>query len=80
MKVSGSFNQVYDYLHRLESLERLVVVDNLSLTGSAGTTGASKVEADLKARMFSASAVTASQPANLTNSTLTNGPLTKAGN
>jgi Tfp pilus assembly protein PilO len=53
MKVGGTFNQVFDYLRRLESLDRLVVVDSLQLTGSNGTTGSSKVDADIKGRMFS---------------------------
>ncbi|HVW35202.1 MAG TPA: type 4a pilus biogenesis protein PilO [Acidimicrobiia bacterium] len=65
MKVSGSFNQVYDYLHRLETLDRLVVVDSVSLTGS-GTGGSTKVDADIRSRLFSASAGTTPQPATLT--------------
>jgi Tfp pilus assembly protein PilO len=58
MKVAGSFNQVFDYLRRLEALDRLVVIDNLQLTGSTGPNGASRIDADIKGRMFSAAATT----------------------
>lgn len=54
MKVSGSFGQIFDYLRRLELLDRLVVVDSLQLAGGAGGTGTTALEADIKARMFSA--------------------------
>ncbi|HYT38584.1 MAG TPA: hypothetical protein VEN99_03690, partial [Acidimicrobiia bacterium] len=53
MKIAGTFNQVFDYLRRLESLDRLVVVDSLSLSGSTGN-GATRIDADIKGRMFSA--------------------------
>ena len=53
MKIAGTFNQVFDYLRRLETLDRLVVVDSLSLSGSTGN-GATRIDADIKGRMFSA--------------------------
>jgi Tfp pilus assembly protein PilO len=59
MKVAGSFNQVFDYLRRLESLDRLMVIDGLQLTGSTGPNGASRIDADIKGRMFSAAATPA---------------------
>jgi Tfp pilus assembly protein PilO len=53
MKVGGTFHQVFDYLQRLETLDRLVVVDSISLTAGSGVaTGSPSIEADLKARMF----------------------------
>jgi len=64
MKVAGSFPQVFDYVRRLESLDRLVVIDNLQLTGSTGPNGASRIDADIKGRMFSA-ATAPSAPAAL---------------
>jgi Tfp pilus assembly protein PilO len=54
MKVAGTFNQMFDYLRRLESLDRLVVVDSFQLTASSGTNGPPRIDADIKARMFSA--------------------------
>jgi Tfp pilus assembly protein PilO len=62
MKVAGSFSQVFDYLRRLESLDRLVVIDSLQLAGGSGTSGASRIDADIKGRMFSAAAATAGSP------------------
>ena len=61
MKISGSFGQIFDYLRRLELLDRLVVVDALQLTAEAVEgTGPPTLQADVKARMFSAG--TASLP------------------
>lgn len=54
MKVSGTFGQVFDYLRRLESLDRLVVVDSLQLTSAVAGNGPAKIDADIKARMFAA--------------------------
>ena len=55
MKISGTFQQIFDYLRRLEQLDRLVVVDSLQLTAEAvESTGPSGLQADIKARMFSA--------------------------
>lgn len=55
IKVGGTFHQILDYLRRLESLDRLVVVDSVALAGGSSTTnGSPTLEADLKARMFAA--------------------------
>jgi Tfp pilus assembly protein PilO len=54
MKVSGTFNQIFDYLRRLELLDRLVVVDSLQLNAGGETSGSPTLDADVKARMFSA--------------------------
>jgi Tfp pilus assembly protein PilO len=62
MKVGGSFSQVFDYLRRLEQLDRLVVIDSLQLAGGSSTGGASRIDADIKGRMFSAAATAGSSP------------------
>lgn len=60
MKISGTFGQIFDYLRRLELLDRLVVVDALQLTAEAVEgTGPPTLQADIKARMFSAGAAPA---------------------
>lgn len=57
MKISGTFGQIFDYLQRLETLDRLVVVDALQLTAAAVEgTGPPTLQADIKGRMFSAGA------------------------
>ena len=53
MKIGGTFGQVFDYLARLETLDRLVVVDSIQLSGSQLPTGM-RIDADIKARMFAA--------------------------
>ena len=53
MQVSGSFQQVFDYLRRLELLDRLVVVDGIELNAT-GDSGSPVIEASVRARMFSA--------------------------
>jgi hypothetical protein len=69
MQVSGTFPQVFDYLRRLELLDRLVVIDSLQLsTGAAEGAGPPQLEADIKARVFStgtapAAAATKATPA-----------------
>jgi Tfp pilus assembly protein PilO len=60
MKVAGSFGQIFDYLRRLEQIDRLVVVDSIHLTADVAATGPPRINADIKARMFSAG--TASLP------------------
>lgn len=54
MKVAGTFGQVFDYLRRLETLDRLVVVDSIQLTPAVDGSGTPKIETDIKARMFAA--------------------------
>jgi Tfp pilus assembly protein PilO len=54
MNVAGTFGQIFDYLRRLELLDRLVVVDSVQLTAGAGGSGSPRIDADIKARMFSA--------------------------
>lgn len=58
MHVSGTFQQIFDYLRRLELLDRLVVVDGIQLTAAPGASGSPKIEADVKARMFAAGTAT----------------------
>ncbi|HTC80347.1 MAG TPA: type 4a pilus biogenesis protein PilO, partial [Acidimicrobiia bacterium] len=70
MKISGTFPQVFDYLVRLESLDRLVVVDSIQLTGSPVQNGPTRIDADIKARMFAAGTGTAA-PAGTAVSTRT---------
>jgi Tfp pilus assembly protein PilO len=53
MKVAGSFGQIFDYLRRLELLDRLIVVDGIQLA-PGGDGGAPKIEANITARMFAA--------------------------
>jgi Tfp pilus assembly protein PilO len=54
MKVAGTFGQVFDYLARLETLDRLVVVDSIQLSGGPLPDGRMRIDADIKARMFAA--------------------------
>jgi len=61
MHVAGTFPQIFDYLRRLEVLDRLVVVDTIQFTAAPGGAGSPRIEADVKARMFAAG--TASPPA-----------------
>lgn len=53
MQVSGTFQQIFDYLLRLELLDRLVVVDGIELN-AAGDSGSPVLDAIIRARMFSA--------------------------
>ena len=39
--VSGGFFQVLDYLNRVETLDRLVVIDSIDMTTGAASTGSS---------------------------------------
>jgi Tfp pilus assembly protein PilO len=64
MSIGGSFGQIFDYLRRLETLDRLVVVDSVQLAGGgAGAGGQTKLEAQIKARMFAAGTGTVAAPA-----------------
>jgi Tfp pilus assembly protein PilO len=54
MKIAGSFGQIFDYLRRLEQVDRLVVVDSINLTADVAAAGSPRITADIKARMFSA--------------------------
>ena len=54
MNISGTFQQIFDYLRRLELLERLVVVDSIQLNAAAEGSGPPRITADIRARMFSA--------------------------
>lgn len=65
IQVKGDFFAVVDYLNRLEDLERIVVVDDITLAsggtaGATGTTGAasdpSALSVTLAARMFTRAA------------------------
>jgi Tfp pilus assembly protein PilO len=57
IEVGGGYYEVLDYLHRLEGISRLVVVDSLNLTAEGGeqgaVAGAPQLRASLVARMFS---------------------------
>jgi len=54
MKVGGTFSQIFDYLRRLETLDRLVVVDSLQIGSSTAGNGQTKLDVDIHARMFGA--------------------------
>ena len=85
MKIAGTFGQVFDYLARLETLDRLVVVDNIQLSGAPLPTGQMQIDADIKARMFAAGTGVAAPAAASTGkkaaaeTDATTAALTKAG-
>jgi Tfp pilus assembly protein PilO len=59
MTIDGTFDQIFDYLGRLETLDRLVVIDSLQLAGGGNGAavpgaGPAKLSAQVKARLFSA--------------------------
>ena len=59
MTIDGTFDQIFDYLRRLETLDRLVVIDSLQLAGGGNGAGAApagplKLSAQIKARLFAA--------------------------
>jgi type IV pilus assembly protein PilO len=62
MTISGTFDQLFDYLRRLETLDRLVVVDSVQLaagggpgaTPGAAASGPPKLSAEIKPRLFAA--------------------------
>jgi len=78
--ISGSFFQLQDYLRQLEQLERLVIVDGISISASGGgsttgsstntsssSTGDTTLSVSLTARMFTRAAPTG--PSGSTGST-----------
>ena len=62
ISVSGGYFEVLDYLDRLDSLGRIVVIDGLTLSPSAEG-GLLQVGASITARMFTTSANVAAPPA-----------------
>lgn len=62
INVSGGYFEVLDYLDRLDSLGRIVVIDGLTLTPSAEG-GPLQVGAAITARMFTTTADVAAPPA-----------------
>jgi Tfp pilus assembly protein PilO len=58
MTINGTFDQIFDYLRRVESLERLVVIDSLQLAGGGNgddaAAGPVKLSVQIKARLFAA--------------------------
>ena len=59
MTIDGTFDQIFGYLRRLETLDRLVVIDSLQLAGGGNGaaspgTGPPKLSAQIKARLFAA--------------------------
>jgi type IV pilus assembly protein PilO len=83
MKVAGTFPQIFDYLRRLETLDRLVVVDALTLSAGGTTGGSPQLTSDIKARMFAAGTGAPMPPATVasgsTASPSESTALTKAG-
>ncbi len=89
MTIDGTFDQIFDYLRRLETLDRLVVIDSLQLAG--GGNGAAppgpappKLSAQIKARLFAATgpaapAASAAAAASDTADPSKTAALTKAG-
>ena len=71
MELEGGYFQVLDYLNRLESMPRLVVVDQVSLSASEDTAtntgGAPKLNASLTGRIFSQANSPAPAPATATS-------------
>jgi type IV pilus assembly protein PilO len=59
MTINGTFDQMYDYLSRVETLDRLVVIDSIQLAGGGNDTGNGpagplKLAAQIQARLFAA--------------------------
>jgi Tfp pilus assembly protein PilO len=52
VQIGGTFHQILDYVRRLEELDRLVVVDGVSLSSGGTGAGSPTLAADIKARMF----------------------------
>jgi Tfp pilus assembly protein PilO len=89
MTIDGTFDQIFNYLRTVETLDRLVVIDSLTLAGGgngAGTPGAGppKLSAQLKARLFAATgpaaaATAAASPAPANSDSAKTAALPKAG-
>jgi Tfp pilus assembly protein PilO len=80
LEVKGGYYQVLDYLNRLESIPRLVVVDQVSLTasdasgaGGAAVGGPPQLTASLTARMFDSGATAVSPDGSTTPATVAGG-------
>lgn len=52
IQVRGTFFQILDYLKRLESLERLVVIDGIDLSSAGESGGTPKLAVNLRGRTF----------------------------
>jgi type IV pilus assembly protein PilO len=63
MKVGGTFAQIFDYLRRLETLDRLVVVDSIQLAAASAGNGSPKIDVDVRARLFAAGTASPATPA-----------------
>lgn len=80
LEVTGGYYQVLDYLNRLESIPRLVVVDQVSLTattesdaGGAAVGGPPQLTASLTARMFDSGATAVTPDGSTTPATVAGG-------
>jgi len=62
MHIGGSFAQIFDYLSLLQTLDRLVVVDSVSLAGGSGGNGQETLSADIRGRMFSVGTAAPTSP------------------
>ncbi|MBV8951682.1 MAG: type 4a pilus biogenesis protein PilO [Actinobacteria bacterium] len=72
MQLEGGFSQVYDYLNRLENMQRLVLVDSVNLTSKASTSAQPVLSVAVSARMFTRAAAqtgSAGGPATATSTT-----------
>ena len=89
MTIDGTFDQLFNYLRRVETLDRLVVIDSLQLAAGgngAGSPGAGppKLSAQIRARLFAttgpaAPAATVASAAPDTSDPAKTAALSKAG-
>lgn len=88
LTIDGTFDQLFDYLRRVEGLDRLVVIDSLQLAGGSGAgapgAGPSKLSAQIRARLFAATgpappAATAASPTPANPDSSKTAALPKAG-
>jgi Tfp pilus assembly protein PilO len=87
MTIDGTFDQLFNYLRTLETLDRLVVIDSLTLAGGGNSPGAPgagppKLSAQIKARLFSAggpAAAATASPAPANSDSAKTAALPKAG-